>query len=133
MAESEKAPKKHEKKESAPAPLRPPTLSWEGPPALVVVGGAGLTIGSRLNLKRGSNVLGRAPDVDIPVMDSSMSRRHVDLILAENGQVTARDLGSRHGTLINDHRTDALVLQDGDYLRCGNLILKFRTTKTGNS
>lgn len=122
--------KLHEKKAPEPVPIQKPSFLWEGPPALVVVGGQGLTIGSRLNLAPGVTVLGRSPDADIPILDGSMSRRHVELTVSEGGDCIAKDLESRHGSFVNDRpMREPALLTDGDYLRCGNVVLKFRTAK----
>lgn len=105
-----------------------PSFLWEGPPALVVVGGQGLTIGSRLNLKPGRSVLGRTPESDIAVPDGSISRRHAELSMTASADVAVVDLGSRHGTFVNDRAVEGLLeLHDGDYLRCGSVVFKFRS------
>lgn len=122
--------KLHESNAPVKVPIEKPSFAWEGPPALVVVGGAGLTIGSRLNITASSTVIGRTPDVEFPVLDGSISRRHAELLLAPDGSVLVHDLESRHGTFVNDVRLDGPVpLNDGDYLRCGNVVWKFRTAK----
>lgn len=132
MSEKKEHGKLVEKKAPAPPPIPKPSFAWEGPPALVVVGGAGLTIGSRLNLQNGSTVLGRAPDTDIPVLDGSVSRRHAEFLVAEGAEATVIDLGSKHGTFVNDAPVSIPVeLSDGDYVRCGNVVFKFRTAKPG--
>ena len=127
---AEKDNKLHDKKPPEKVPIPKPSSGWEGPPALVVVGGSGLTIGSRLNLKPGATVLGRSPDADIPILDNSMSRQHVEILLTDAGDCVVTDLKSRHGSFVNDSPLrEPRSLVDGDYLRCGNVNLKFRIAK----
>jgi DNA-binding CsgD family transcriptional regulator len=45
-------------------------------------------------------VVGRGPDVDLPIDDESVSRRHAQFRL-DDGQPVVEDLQSRNGTLVN--------------------------------
>jgi hypothetical protein len=69
-------------------------------------------------------VVGRQLDNDIQLVDSSVSRHHVEIRVQPDG-ILVRDLGSSNGTFINDGRlvpnTDALV-RPGDRLRIGNVV-----------
>jgi pSer/pThr/pTyr-binding forkhead associated (FHA) protein len=51
----------------------------------------------RYRLQKGNNAIGRSRENDIVLDDSSVSRRHAVVEVAENG-ATVADLGSRNGT-----------------------------------
>ena len=52
-------------------------------------------------------VVGRAVTSDIPIYDPTISRRHAEVALTDNG-VSIKDLGSSNGTFLNGARiTDA--------------------------
>ncbi|MDP2004513.1 MAG: GGDEF domain-containing protein [Rubrivivax sp.] len=81
--------------------------------------------GQRYPLHEGTLRLGRAPDCELPLDSPGISRRHAELQVGRDG-VRLRDLGSVNGTHVNEHRVDeAVVLQDGDLLRLGDVLLKF--------
>lgn len=69
-------------------------------------------------------VLGRHPDCDIAVADTSVSAEHAE-ITANGSGWWIRDLGSTNGTLINGSEvTFPTQLKTGDILQCGRV--KFR-------
>src|SRR3989338_146412 len=71
-------------------------------------------------------VMGRAPDVDVPINDLGISRHHVSLITTNNNTVTLRDLGSTNGTFINGKRITEQELVDGDKIQISSsTIIKF--------
>ncbi len=63
-------------------------------------------------------VIGRSEDADITLDDRWASRRHC-LIEAQDGMLIVQDLGSKHGTLLNDAIISEAVLKPGDTLRIG--------------
>ena len=63
-------------------------------------------------------VIGRSADADITVDDRWASRRHC-LIESQNGTLIVQDLGSKHGTLLNDAIISEAVLKPGDRLSIG--------------
>ncbi|MEO6878697.1 MAG: adenylate/guanylate cyclase domain-containing protein, partial [Gemmatimonadaceae bacterium] len=72
-------------------------------------------------LRRGlALVVGRAPTSDIPVIDPTISRRHAQLEITENG-VIVRDLGSSNGTFLNGARVDWAPVAAGDLLTFGKV------------
>jgi adenylate cyclase len=81
-------------------------------------------------IKAGRTSIGRSPEQDIVLIDSSASRLHAELYFDENmGTVTITDLGSTNGTFVNRERlTVARRLYDGDVIRIGGstLIVTFR-------
>ncbi len=92
-------------------------------PRLVIIRGPGagkdVTLGAE-------TVVGRAPDVELPVDDAGASRRHCRVRM--EGQFwVLEDLGSRNGTFVNGKRAEGVVpLREGDVVRIGTVELIFR-------
>ncbi|TKJ26428.1 DUF3662 and FHA domain-containing protein [Blastococcus sp. CCUG 61487] len=81
--------------------------------------------GTRHELSRGRNVIGRGTEADIRLPDTGVSRKHVDVVL-EGDVATAEDLGSTNGTLVNGRRISRQPLADGDVIRIGHSVLVYR-------
>lgn len=78
--------------------------------------------GVRFPLRRGVNIVGRAPTSEVMVADPSLSRRHVQLTV-DGRTVRARDLGSHNGTRLQGAPLVAEAdLQVGDTLFCGDVV-----------
>lgn len=76
--------------------------------------------GDSIPLPRGRHVIGRGLRCRLRFNDSAVSRRHVRLEVTRD-EVTAVDLESTNGTLVNGERLDAVRrLVDGDVLRIGS-------------
>lgn len=72
---------------------------------------------------QGPSVLGRSHEVELPLKDDGISRRHAR-IAPRGGMLWIEDLGSTNGTLVNGHRIDgAIPLDDGDCVEIGNCAL----------
>jgi len=69
------------------------------------------------------NLVGRGPTCNVCINGSQqISNKHASVDFNTEGRVFIKDLGSRNGTFLNDHRVphDAgLVLQSGDAVRLG--------------
>jgi hypothetical protein len=76
-------------------------------------------------LKPGGNVVGRGQDADLQLLDQGVSRRHVDIHIADD-RVVAYDLGSTNGTSVNGHPVQSQELQHGDVIRVGHTRLVFQ-------
>jgi len=73
-----------------------------------------------------SLVIGRAPDADIQLKFTGVSRRHARFF-AEGGGWSVVDLGSHNGTLVNGQRlASARILQVGDEVVLGPVRLVYR-------
>ena len=70
-------------------------------------------------LKPGDYTIGRSPDHPIVICDSSISRIHARLRVAERGDITIEDLGSRNGVDVNGKLTQFGCLRLNDRLRLG--------------
>lgn len=81
--------------------------------------------GRRHALVRPLAVIGRVPQADVYIESPDISRRHAELDVA-GSSVLLRDLGSVNGTYLNGARVGApVLLQDGDLIRLGKVVLKF--------
>ena len=89
---------------------------------LVVVRGP--NAGSRYLLDRDTTTIGRHPDSHIFLDDVTVSRRHAEVV-REEGELTARDLGSLNGTYVNGDRVEERLLRSGDELQVGRFKLLF--------
>jgi DNA-binding winged helix-turn-helix (wHTH) protein len=77
----------------------------------------------RVRLDEGAHILGRDPDVEIPLDSPRVSRRHALLTISE-GSATIEDLGSKNGTFVGDQRVDgSRSLGDGDTITVGSVKL----------
>ncbi|HYK96405.1 MAG TPA: FhaA domain-containing protein [Candidatus Dormibacteraeota bacterium] len=76
--------------------------------------------------------IGRAPECELVLKDSKVSRRHARLH-ARNGVLVLTDLGSTNGTRVNGHRVTELVLGAGDRILIGdtNVVIEAATAGTG--
>ena len=66
-------------------------------------------------------VIGRADDCNLKPRSELISRYHCEILLVD-GEVFARDLGSKNGVFLNDHQiTETQELTNGDKLTIGPL------------
>lgn len=77
-------------------------------------------------LFEGRNSLGSKPGCDIVVNDPAVSGHHLT-ILFRMGHFKFKDELSTNGTFINDVFVEEGNLQDGDNIRIGDTIFKFRS------
>ncbi|MBV8789377.1 MAG: FHA domain-containing protein [Mycobacterium sp.] len=97
-----------------------------GTALLVVTRGA--NAGSRFLLDQPVTSAGRHPDSDILLDDVTVSRRHLEFRLDENGNWTVTDVGSLNGTYVNRQPVDSpVVLANNDALQIGKFRLVFLT------
>ena len=74
-------------------------------------------------------VVGRSPDVDVPIGDASISRRHCQFYLNGEGALSVRDFDSMNGTYIDDKRINRSTLMPGDVVRIGGVTMKLEWTE----
>ena len=88
--------------------------------AALILGGEN---GQRMPLS-GTAVIGRLPECDVTLDDTSVSRRHAKVERRGDTWMIV-DLNSTNGVKINGSRTDESDLVDGDRLQLGNVQLLF--------
>jgi hypothetical protein len=91
--------------------------------AMVVVK-RGPNAGSKFMLDADVTRAGRHPDSDIFLDDITVSRRHAEIVRADDGFVV-RDVGSLNGTYLNRERIEEATLSNGDELQIGKFKLVF--------
>jgi hypothetical protein len=74
--------------------------------------------------------IGRAPECELVLKDSRVSRRHARLH-ARDGVLVLTDLGSTNGTRVNGHRVTELVLGAGDRIQIGDTSLVIEAAPAG--
>lgn len=68
--------------------------------------------------------IGRSVDADIVLLDERASRIHCGVRLWD-GDFYIKDLKSRNGTWVNNHKVDVAKLKAGDVIRVGSTIFHF--------
>jgi Protein of unknown function (DUF3662)/FHA domain len=104
----------------APGAAYPPPPS-DGPRATPVLE----VDGRRVPLTHPVTVVGRAADVDVPLDDAGVSRRHAEIHVTGAGARVV-DLGSTNGTFVDGERVDSGELRDGSTITVGRSRLVFR-------
>jgi DNA-binding winged helix-turn-helix (wHTH) protein len=83
--------------------------------------------GRRIPLRAGENILGRDED-GIHIDSPTVSRRHARISIS-GADAVIDDLGSKNGTFVGDRPvTAAVALKDGDDIRTGSVVFRFRMT-----
>jgi len=91
----------------------------------VVCVASGFYEGLTWPLDRSSTVIGRGRGADLVLNEATISRAHA-LFGLEGSRPFVQDLGSTNGTLVNGERAERRLLEDGDELRMGRLVLHIR-------
>lgn len=91
--------------------------------AMVVVK-RGPNAGSKFILDHDVTGAGRHPDSHIFLDDITVSRRHAEIVRADDGYVV-KDVGSLNGTYLNRERIEEAKLSNGDELQIGKYKLVF--------
>jgi len=109
---------REEKATKAPTPRATARLSHEG---------------RDLPLFHGENVIGRDPEAAVPVDNSTVSRHHARLVVAEDG-ATLEDLDSKNGTFVNGQRiSEPTAVKDGDQIAVGEVQMTFGLSPSDDS
>jgi DNA-binding winged helix-turn-helix (wHTH) protein len=87
----------------------------------------------RFPLKAGETLIGRDPEADVYIDNSTVSRRHARILVTE-GTATVEDLGSKNATYLRGAKLETpAALADGDSIRVGSVPLVFRLTREAGS
>ena len=68
--------------------------------------------------------IGRAPECDIRIEESSVSKRHVEL-LVQPGNCRIHDTSNSNGVFVNGQQVDDVALNPGDVIRLGRIEIMF--------
>lgn len=105
----------------------PPPSRRESQDCLVVLAGVGQRLGTVLRLTKDQISVGRSSDNDFVLEDDRVSRQHA-VLHRQDGRWAIADVGSRHGTWIDDARVDGYaLLRNTARLQIGATIFKFLT------
>jgi uncharacterized RDD family membrane protein YckC len=73
-----------------------------------------------LELAPGESVIGRSRTCAVHIPESTVSRQHAKLVVADEGKVSVHDLGSSNGTFVNGDKVDGTRdLTNGDRVLVG--------------
>ena len=88
---------------------------------------SGTNLGKRYMLDMPEMIIGRGGNCKIVINEQSVSRQHA-MCSRTGDDIGLEDLGSSNGTFVNDKKIDGKVtLNDGDFIRLGNLLFKYFT------
>jgi len=77
------------------------------------------------NLSKGTYVVGRKSECDFTIPDSTVSRRHAEIVVADDESCKISDLGSHNGTVVNGERiSEETALKSGDKIIFGQAEFK---------
>lgn len=85
--------------------------------------------GDDLPLSAPGIVIGRGSDVDLRIDDPGVSRRHLQIKVADTDSgplVSVQDLGSTNGLMVDGKRVEQARLRDGATIRIGNTTMSVR-------
>ena len=84
------------------------------------------------HLISGAAVIGRAEDADVVIMDGSVSRRHAEIVIDSDGEVTVTDLGSSNGTFIDGEQINGpATLGQDQSIRFGDVEVSIGVAEEG--
>lgn len=84
---------------------------------------SGPQAGEIISLKSGTNVMGRAPNCDVKIGSSQVSKEHAKLDVLDS-KVVITDLGSRNGTFVNGVQVRSVRLNPGDKIALHDTLLE---------
>jgi diguanylate cyclase (GGDEF)-like protein len=100
--------------------FQPPT---QRPSCLIQYSGANL--GRRYLLDSSSVIIGRSPQANIVITDSTISREHARCVQVGT-RMEIEDINSSNGSFVNDSKIKGRVpLRDGDIVRLGSVLFKY--------
>jgi transcriptional regulator with PAS, ATPase and Fis domain len=92
-------------------------------PRIAVI--SGIRLGGVYSLAEGEFVIGRDDGADLPIADTSISKRHC-VVIVQKDKFHIEDCGTSAGTRLNGERiTSRQALRHGDHIGVGNVELVF--------
>ena len=89
--------------------------------------------GREIALADGEHILGRDTDAKVELRSPAVSRHHARIVI-HGAAATLEDLRSKNGTMVGVRTVTAPVpLVDGDEIRIGGFVLRFRTVSAKGS
>jgi diguanylate cyclase (GGDEF)-like protein len=82
----------------------------------------GLQAGRLVSVGETPVTIGRAPDADMMVDETGVSRHHARIARTADGGFCVKDLASTNGTFVGTERVGVRVLHGGDLLKIGPLL-----------
>jgi hypothetical protein len=73
--------------------------------------------------------IGRSRESDIVLEDDAVSRVHAVITRDETGTYRIHDQNSANGTYVNGQRIGECVIEDGDEIQVGLMVLEFRQSE----
>lgn len=70
--------------------------------------------------------IGRDAGNTVILNNNYVSRRHAQLIVSDNGQISIKDLGSSNGTFVNGNKIKEAYLLSGDQVKCADTLLNWQ-------
>lgn len=92
----------------------------------VLVAVEGELEGQVYKLQDGENRLGRSASCNVELPSKKISREHAKII-HQAGVFAIAPLSEQNPTLVNDEPTEGGELRDGDYVKVGRTVLRFRS------
>ena len=77
-------------------------------------------------LSQDRTVVGKSPEVDLPIADLTVSRQHFE-VLHESGRYLVKDLGSTNGTELDGAVVREAFLRPGAVIKAGEVVFRFQT------
>lgn len=118
----------HQRKASMQYKSATPVYTQAGPmPAPVraaLLGIGGPVVGKSFDLLS-DNRVGRSPANEIPVASGSLSRVHARVVFVD-GVFRLQDMGSTYGSEVNGSMVHSAKLSDGDLVKLGDAVFRFR-------
>ena len=80
--------------------------------------------GVRYSLTAFPFVIGRGGECDMVLVGKGLSRKHIEIVV-QSGRFVVNDLDSLNGLKVNGYKVSRVILEEGDILKLGEVLLTF--------